>query len=382
MKYMLLPLFTCLGLAASSQITVTNATFPAVGDTLRTTIDFEPNLPAALTPPGGAQTWDFTSAKNQQAVTTVYSPASDGNLASLFPGAQMAVLSPQSETYYKTSASKIEILGYAGADPANFGLNVTAKFAPPVALRRAPMNFFDINQSTTDLSIPFSTDALPDSLIQNIPGISSIDSIRFRINYQRLDVVDAWGTAKIPGGQYPVLREKRTEYTTTSMDVKVPFLGWIPISGAGGGGGGFLNFLGTDTTTTYRFFSNTEKEEIAVLTADNTNSFVERIVVKDNGVTSAAPESPGVPAAASISAFPNPAVEWVRFDCANLPPSEYTLKIFNIVGKTVWKETYQLSGTRSLRVELNDFKKGTYLYSLSDKKGTVVGTKRLVVVKP
>ena len=109
-------------------------------------------------------------------------------------------------------------------------------------------------------------------------------------------------------------------------------------------------------------------------------SQVVRIRYKDNKTT-AAPEvnSPGT---ASISAFPNPAVDWVRFDCTNLPQEDYTLKIFNIIGKVVWKENYQLAGTRSIRVELDNFKKGTYLYSLSDKKGHIVGTKRLVVLKP
>lgn len=82
------------------------------------------------------------------------------------------------------------------------------------------------------------------------------------------------------------------------------------------------------------------------------------------------------------AAFPNPAVEWVRFDCKNLPESDYTLKIFNIVGKVVWKENYSISGNKSITVELEDFKKGTYLYSLVDKDGNVIGTRRLVVLKP
>jgi hypothetical protein len=33
-------------------------------------------------------------------------------------------------------------------------------------------------------------------------------------------------------------------------------------------------------------------------------------------------------------------------------------------------------------LELQDFRKGTYLYSLVDSKGNIVGTKRLVVLKP
>jgi dihydroorotate dehydrogenase len=50
-------------------------------------------------------------------------------------------------------------------------------------------------------------------------------------------VVDGYGTCQIPGGTYPVLRQKRTDYTTTALDVLVPFLGWVDLSTIIGGGG-------------------------------------------------------------------------------------------------------------------------------------------------
>ncbi|MBK9337851.1 MAG: T9SS type A sorting domain-containing protein [Lewinellaceae bacterium] len=83
-----------------------------------------------------------------------------------------------------------------------------------------------------------------------------------------------------------------------------------------------------------------------------------------------------------MQAIPNPAIDWVRFDCNNLSADEYTLKIFNIVGKVVWKETFQAAGKRAISLNLENFNKGTYLYSLVNRKGDIIGTKRLVVVKP
>ncbi len=285
------------------------------------------------------------------------------------------------ETYFNVTNMRFDILGYAGADPAGLGVNVLARFSPAFTERESPMEFFDINQYTTNLSLPFSTAQLPDSLFSGLQFAP--DSIRVRVNTNRTDVVDGWGTCLIPGGSYPVLRMKRTEYTTTNLDAYIasPFpLGWLDVTSFIAGTGGLGSFLGTDTTITYRFYSGTEKEEIAVATMSNDLSSIERIRFKNNE-TSAFPDvlSPG---SVSINAFPNPAVEWVRFDCTNLPQEEYTLKIFNIIGKVVWKESYQLAGNRSIRVELDNFKKGTYLYSLSDKKGKIIGTKRLVVLKP
>ncbi len=369
---------------ASAQITVTNATFPAAGDSLVYAVDDLPLGINPATPPGFNQIWDFSTLQKDDTLSVVYRPASAGTEVANFPGADL-VVTGQGETYFKVTNTKFETMGYAGADPAGFGLDVVAKFTPVLYDRYAPMSFFDIKSQTSNLSLSFPTDQPPlDSVFSNLPV--NIDSMRVRITTNRLGVVDGSGTTTIPGGTYPVLREKRTDYTTTNIDVYVllfPGFGqWVDLATiiGGGGGGGLGNFLGTDTTVTYRFYNDIEKEEIAIATMSNDLSTVESIRFKNNVTTPII--EPKITLSGGIQAFPNPAVEWVRFDCSNLVQGEYTLKIFNIIGKLVWKKNYTLGGTTSFRVELDDFKKGTYIYSLVDKQGNAVGTKRLVVLKP
>lgn len=381
MKQMFLAVLSALWFHASAQITVTAATFPAVGDTFRYAVDLLPAGTNFITPPGGPKMWDFSDLQFEQTFNVIYRTPDSGLNKASFPGAELMTLGGNGESYFNVTNDKIELLGYAGGDPANFGLNVLARFAPPIIERRSPSNFFDINQQTSDLTLPFSTDALPDSLLANIPGANLIDSIRIRITFQRLEAVNGYGDLKIPGmtTPTPVLREKRTEYTTTNMDVH-SFLGWIPIP-AGTPGGGLLGFLGTDTTVTYRFYSNIHKEDLAFITMNSDESEIEQIRFKNINKLTPAPDVLA-PGAASVQAFPNPAIQWVRFDCSNLPADDYTLKIFNIVGKVVWEETHYISGKRSFTVDLDNFKKGTYLYSLVKQDGMIIGTKRLVVVKP
>lgn len=383
---MLLVVLSALWFHAAAQITITAATFPAVGDTFRYALDLAPEGSGFITPSGGSQFWDFSDLQFEQTFETIYQAPSGGTSTGEFPGADLLIKTPGGESYFNVTNNKVELLGYSGGDPANFGVNVLARFAPPIIERRSPLKFFDINQQTSDLSLPFSTDALPDSLIANIPGINFIDSIRIRINFQRLEVVDGWGQIKIPGmtGFTDALREKRTEYTTTNIDIHNTFLGWLPLptgGGGGGGGGGIGNFLGTDTTVSYRYYSNLHKEDLAVVTLNNAQDSVETVRFKNIDMLTSAPDF-DAPGSASVQAFPNPAIQWVRFECSNLPADEYTLKIFNIVGKVVWKETHYIAGKRSIKVDLEDFNKGTYLYSLVNQKGTIIGTKRLVVVKP
>ena len=341
-------------------------------------IDNDPFNVNPATLPGGNQLWDFTTLQISQTAETVYRSAGAGMNTNSYPGADLVIIGQTGETYFNVTANKFEALGYSGGDPAGLGLNVLAKFSPVVVERFSPLNFFDINSQMTDLSLPFSTDQLPDSLFQGAPFTP--DSIRVRLNTSRLEVVDGWGTCQIPGGSYPVLRQKRTEYTTTNLDVYLGgFLGWVDVSQFGGGG--FSDFLGTDTTITYRFISGTEKEEIAIATMSNDLSTVEAVRYKNNGLSDAA-EPGDSPGSANIQAHPNPAVEFVNFNCSNLPRDNYTLKIYNIVGKVVWKANYALNGNKVIYLALDDFKKGAYLYSLSDGRGNIIGTKRLVILKP
>ncbi len=384
MKRMLLAALSALCLSASAQITITNAVFPVAGDTLHYADAVNPAGVNPATPPGGNQTWMFTGLAKDNTTEVVFKAASTGMYFMSFPGAELVQADGVGETYFNVTASKFEAMGYAGAAPTGLGLNVTALFKPALIERRAPLNFFDINSQTSNLRLTFPTDQPPLSTIfANLPV--NVDSLRILRTTNRQDIVDAWGSCQIPGGQYPVLRQKRTDYVTSGAQVYVvlfPGFGtWVDLSTViGGGGGGLGGLIGTDTTITYLFLTGTEKEEIAAATMSNDLSTVTNVRFKNNATVDAPVLN--APGSVGISAFPNPAIDWVRFDYTNLPQDEYTLKIFNIIGKEVWKETYRLVGTHHFRVELENFKKGTYLYSLSNRKGNVIGTKRLVVLKP
>jgi len=382
MKQMLLAIFTALLFEATAQVTVTNATFPSAGDTLEYAVDTDPTALTSniATPPGSNQTWNLQTLQTDQTSQVIYQPASAGLHAMSYPGAELVVIGPNTETYYDLSSTKFSAIGYAGSSAISFGTQVLAKYSPAIVERKSPLNFFDISTQSSNLSLPFAIpEALLDSLNLNLPV--SPDSLRARVNTDRVELVDGWGKCQIPGGIYDVLRIKRTEYRTTGLDIHAPFIGWVDIQPfLGSGGGALSNFFVTDTLITYRFYNNLEKEDIAVATMSNDLSTATEVQFKRNETTATVDvDSPG---AASIQAYPNPAVEYVRFNCANLPQGDYTLKIFNIIGKVVWKETYKLTGSKSIRIELDDFKKGTYLYSLTDGVGNIIGTKRLVILKP
>ncbi|MCB9037367.1 MAG: T9SS type A sorting domain-containing protein [Lewinellaceae bacterium] len=379
MKYTLLYLFFAVffSTAAQAQATITNESFPVAGDTLFTAVD---NLPAGnyITGSGGGQSWDFTTLQSPFPRRTLLLPAMQGPGSYAFPSATYyASINPSLVAYYRVSSSKVELLGFYGQDPLGLGVESPSRFDPPVVQQRAPLNYLDMNESQANLSLAFSANDLPAGVLNNLP--ITPDSLRIRLNIQRSDVVDAWGSLTIPGGIYDVLREKRTEVRETRLDAKIGFFGWQDITDIAIQA---LNIpeLGPQTTVNYYYLSNEAIEPIALVVANESETQVQRVEYKANNIVSNVQSvdalKPGV------WAYPNPAIVNVRFEFTNLAPGRYKLKIHNILGIEEWRKTYQISGNHTEKVDISSLRKGTYLYSLVDDRGKTITTRRLIVVRP
>ena len=86
---------------------------------------------------------------------------------------------------------------------------------------------------------------------------------------------------------------------------------------------------------------------------------------------------------ADVFAYPNPAIESARFEFMNLDRGAYRLVIYNILGVEVWRNDYEINqDQRTTKVDLSDFRKGTYLYSLIDERCKTLTTKRLIILRP
>ncbi|TNE49124.1 MAG: hypothetical protein EP344_18375, partial [Bacteroidetes bacterium] len=219
MKYLA---FTCLlvcGLIhpAFAQITITNSVFPVVGDTLHY---FFGNQPGAInqifTPPGGPQSWDLTSLQAAQNWDQVMKSPQAGSANAAFPAASVLFnpVNSGSEVYWQVTGSQVNDLGYFGLDPLGLGLTLLFKKIPGLEQSWAPMAFFDIHQSTSNVLTAFDAPAAPPVLLNLVPAA---DSFRIRVAYQRIASIDAFGTLAIPGGSFDVLRKKQTEYRSTAV---------------------------------------------------------------------------------------------------------------------------------------------------------------------
>jgi len=325
---------------------------------------------------GGPFQWDFTNLQAPFSSSVIYKNPANGSGSANFPTADLLVeILGESETYYNVTSNQVQLLGTYGNDPANFGLTLVVDFEPALIERRAPLNFIDQHISNANVLVPFSADEIPGGILDSL--VLAPDSIRIRIAIDRTDLVDAYGTLQIPGGSFEVLRQKRTEMRETLVEAKFAIGGWVDVTNFIPGAG---DLLGEQTVESYIFWSDEAKEPIAVVTMDETNSMPQRVEFKAIDFVSSV--SKAVRAKPSMFAYPNPAVEDVRFDFSNIPPGNYQLKIINILGVTVYNQTIWINGNRTVKVDLSDFRKGTYLYSLLGKDDLTLATKRLIVLRP
>ncbi|MCB0583009.1 MAG: hypothetical protein KDD10_27275, partial [Phaeodactylibacter sp.] len=98
-----------------AQITITNAVFPAAGDTLFYALDDQPDA-LVMTAPGGGQQWDFTNLQPSLAWEEVFQDAGTGSVSGSFPSADL-VSRPGNgnvEAYLKVSAQDVSLLGFSG----------------------------------------------------------------------------------------------------------------------------------------------------------------------------------------------------------------------------------------------------------------------------
>jgi hypothetical protein len=231
--------------------------------------------------------------------------------------------------------------------------------------------------NNASLSIPFSADILPDTLFEGLP--LRPDSIRLFNEQVYNSSIDAWGTMTIPSGSFNVLRERRVIESNRRIEAKSNALPiWIDVSSLVP----FPGLTGRDTAVTFHFWSDNAKEPIAVIQTTDMGAQVTSVQFKaDNLTVSNSYNSNNK--AGDIHAYPNPAIGSVRFDFVGLKDGNYTLKLYNILGVEVWSKKYQITGgKRTVKLDLDGFQKGTYLYALTDDRGKPMITKRLIVLRP
>jgi hypothetical protein len=83
-----------------------------------------------------------------------------------------------------------------------------------------------------------------------------------------------------------------------------------------------------------------------------------------------------------VVSFPNPGFGTLYFTLLNYPSDQYTLEVYNIIGKVIYTVNLNNGKGNKYKVDLSHLRKGTYMYSILDSKGKKLTTKRFSLVTP
>ncbi|HMR87087.1 MAG TPA: T9SS type A sorting domain-containing protein [Saprospiraceae bacterium] len=358
---------------ASSQITVTNTTFPAIGDTLKYRTTGNPSSPVNVGSTNGPQTWNFNFLNSGGfEFTEIYLNPILGQFEA-FPISNLMILTEDGqEQYLRTSATKLEAIGFAGENgflPTNLAIKYTDK---PI-LRVAPLDFITSNNSNGKFNVDISTDILPDSLLGNLP----IDSIRIQFSGTTSGLVDAFGSLLIQNKTFEVLREKSTVTTKTDLFVKIPFLGWQNPANLGFDiPGGFGEFFGIDTSIVYNFYTNTRKEILVSAEFNAANEFQSVSFADVGGIISS---SYDISVNHAMTLYPNPATQFINIETKDWKEGLYFLTITDMSGRVVFFENTKLSENDKKQISTIGLSAGQYIFTARDKFNQGVRSIKFVI---
>jgi hypothetical protein len=376
MKALTTVCFTLLTLAIGAQVTITNTTFPKVGDTLR--YAFIDNIPATLSMGnvGGPQTWDFSALNMGQKNNQIFISPSAGKDAAAFPDATLLLQSDQQELYLKSSATKIEALGFAGANPF-FNAPLLVKYTKKPVFRAAPLTFISTSNSSAEFRIDISTSIIPDTLLANLP--IKPDSIRILFANSDKGLLDGFGTLKMQGKTFSVLREKVESISETKLFIKLFGL-WIdPLPLLGGNiPGGFGGFLGQDTTYTYNFYTDSKKEVLLAAQYTTGNEATSLQIADLGGIISS---SDDVNTTLTADIIPNPASDFCRFQVSQLRDGLYLMTIHSMQGVPVSAGMVQVTNGGVTDIDLRQIPAGQYVITLIDKANSQAISERLTIAR-
>ncbi len=373
---LLISIFCSITLLSSAQVTINNSVIPSVGDSLQRMQDNQPTG-ISIGISGANQYWDFSGVQGPFIITTVIRDADEGSKSGEFPQANILVSEGNIESYFIANQTDYSLAGVSAPFPELQIDNVVGKYSPPLTTISTPISYQGTSSQTSNFRVTFSSMELPDAILEQLP--LQPDSLRLNQTNTVTTNADAWGTLRLPLGEYQVLRVRRQVNITTRIEALLPLVGWFDITQAAEGIAGEL--LEDQENISYEFYSNNIVGPVAVVSMDTENSNeIDNVNFLGNMTTSVRYRDNG---RADAYAYPNPSMGYLRIQMVNMPEDTYSINVYNILGKEIYKKNnIRASGSKIIELSLYDQPKGTYLYSIKNSRGQNLMSKRFILIKP
>ncbi|MEO5583200.1 MAG: T9SS type A sorting domain-containing protein, partial [Saprospiraceae bacterium] len=248
-------------------------------------------------------------------------------------------------------------LGNPIESPVNPGVIERGNFNPPLTIIQTPMSLGQhlAQNSYVVFNIPLAI--IPDTILDQLP--IQPDSLRAKLNTEYAYDCTGSGTLKCPGRDFEVLQQTATTKLTTKIEAKLPFLGWIDVSG-------FIDlgeFGAERLSSTITFWSETQVGYVAQFqrNPDTGNFEISRYTTDGTLLDTKS----SLDQKLDFVAYPNPATDIINFDLTAANHDKVSITIVDITGKIL----YDRITLNDYSVNISKLPSGTYYVKISTDKG-------------
>lgn len=341
-----------------SQITITAADFPSMGDTSFVVGDTSAANGAIVGNSGANQTWDLLAVQTEYTDSALFVDPASLPETNDFPTANLAIIDlPRNyRIYIDISGTDVKLQGVAG-NLLGIGGSQTFYNVPPPSFAQLPMNYLDNWTDTYDRLVTIPNGGL-------FP--SNFDSIHFKTEVNKFDTIDGWGTLVTPMGVFDALRQVSYEYTSDSIFGRDSTLGWVFLS------------ADMDSSKAFRWWTPgigvTAEAEM-----DNDFVTIELVEYELKGPQVGIQEP--VEALAQLNVYPNPATADTRIEYELREAGEVEITLENILGQhilTLVPPSMQPAGKNTLTPDLSNIAHEHAVVLVKMRMGQVVLVRKLL----
>lgn len=372
MKHILTILFFHLAsLTAVAQITFAGTLVPSVGDTFIMATDHLP-MKISMGEKGASQNWDFTSLQSAFAVRAFILPADPQRMEGKHKVDAIARLTSGVDQFLRINGNKIYEVGRSIKNPFSKDGFLEGYYTEIMDWFQ-PIKFLQENEESTSLIVPVDVERL--SFSGEYSWARKGQQARIVCAIQRSWMADAWGRLRIPFGVYDVVRQHIYEDVVYTLEVLNKEGQWEVLNG---------NLVGAELPELrlekFVYWSDDLPHPVAIVDIHAGTGLPEKVHYKAFEFRAKVVNK--ISSRADAIAYPNPAFDIVRFDFANLDPGNYTIELFDILGRQVESFEVGVSGYTTVEINLSFLKKGTYIYRVSNQRSNSITSKRLVIIQP
>lgn len=379
-KLSFLPLLLVAGFS-QAQITLSQADFASVGDTVFMATD--QTLPGINVGTAGAsaQTWNFTSLNIEDFDSLLFVAPGSAVGGADFPSANIAMVTGATSTFFIKSASNVKVLGSGGAAQ---GFGFSAPFNPPYNILTFPTTLGTTINETSGFDV---TEFI--GIDTTVFGMNvQLDSLRFKRDLESDITFDAHGTIGLPVGSFQALRAYSEQTVNDSiyafMGAPLPAFGldagWNTIDQSTLTAISALapelftgQTIGITVTRSYDWYAQGKDYRLASIQINDVDQPVKAEYISHPSLLASVNESEVLPTA---FVYPNPTTEFLQLSGV-AAGTQGNLTVLDMNGKTVMNARYNGQN----QISVSGLGTGTYFFNLVDKQGKLLFSDKFQVVK-